>query len=279
MILKKTEKTHFEKITRKLIAAAIPVLFCLACSLFGGGSPAVVYKAFLEAAKKKDAATMRQYLSEEALKTIKLSAQYSNKSEDELLTSFWSDDNEPVDISNEKIAADGKTASLEIKTKSGKTNPIYFVKEGSWKISPNKPAEKSEETVKPEPTGSTESVEPKDTSPVNISASDLVSEAKSSSQGMEKYRGRLMTVTGAELWEIQYSMLHIGPKYGSYSSGYIICSGSFGDYTTYSTKISDLRRQGKSPGATIKGTFSKVVIDSGYTQVHLDPCVLSDLEK
>jgi hypothetical protein len=118
---------------------------------------------------------------------------------------------------------------------------------------------------------------PADTSPVEIEAATLISEAKSSD--LAKYTGRMMTVTDGKLWEIMYSHVKIGGKYGTYSDGYIICNGSFSDYTPYASKIADMERAGKSPGATIKGRFVSVKVDSGYTQVHLDPCVLSDLEK
>lgn len=118
---------------------------------------------------------------------------------------------------------------------------------------------------------------PAETGPVTIEAADLISEAKSSDT--DKYTGRMMTVTDGKLWEIMYSHVKIGGKYGTYSDGYIICNGSFSDYTPYADKIADMERAGKSPGATVKGRFSNVTRDSGYTQVHLDPCVLSDLEK
>jgi hypothetical protein len=118
---------------------------------------------------------------------------------------------------------------------------------------------------------------PADTTPVTIAASDIISEVKSS--GWDQYRGRTMTITDGELWEIMYSHIKIGGRYGNYSEGYIICNGSFSDYTQYADKISDMQKAHKSPGASVKGVFSKVVTDMGYTQVHLDPCVLSDLEK
>jgi hypothetical protein len=118
---------------------------------------------------------------------------------------------------------------------------------------------------------------PADTSPATVSASTIIAEAKSSDT--DKYLGRLVTVTDGELWEIMYSHVKIGRKYGTYSDGYIICNGSFSDYTPYAGKIADMEKAGKSPGATVKGKFSRVVTDMGYTQVHLDPCVLSDLEK
>lgn len=118
---------------------------------------------------------------------------------------------------------------------------------------------------------------PADTSPATVSASTIIAEAKSSDT--DKYNGRLVTITDGELWEIMYSHVKIGQKYGTYSDGYIICNGSFSDYTPYADKISQMEKAGKSPGATVKGKFSHVKTDMGYTQVHLDPCVISDLEK
>lgn len=271
------------QIVRKIFVLSILPIFILACSMFGGNSPTASYKAFAGAARKKDAATMKQYLSDSFLKTVKEAAKYSNKSEDEFLSTFSDNIGEADDISNEKISTGGTTATLEIKTKSNDVQVIKFVKDGIWKIdSSGKKTDSVAETTttaSPDSTKSDTST-PADSSPVTISASELIDEARSSGSEMgKKYSGRMMTVTGAELWEVQYSMLHIGAKYGSYSSGYIICNGSFSDYMPYSSKVSDMRKAGKSPGATIKGEFSKVVVDSGYTQVHLSPCVLSNLEK
>lgn len=266
-------------IARKLIVLVILPIFVLACSMFGGNSPTASYKAFANAARKKDSAKMKEYLSESFLKTVQEAAKYSNKSEDEFLSSFSDGIGETDDISNEKISSSGTTATVEVKTKSNDLQVIKFVKDGIWKIDSS--GKKTDSVTETSPTSSPDSTKsdtstPADTSPMTVSASELISGASS---GADQYRGRMLTVTGAELWEIQYSMLHIGAKYGSYSSGYIICKGSFSDYMPYASKISDMRRSGKSPGATIKGMFSQVVRDSGYTQIHLDPCVLSNLEK
>ena len=272
---------------QNLIALAVFVFFIFGCSMFGGGSPIASYKAFIEAAKNKDAATMKKYLSADALLQIKTMAQYGKKNEDEFLISFNETIKGTPEYKDEKIATDGKTATLEVKLDSSKDwKTVYFSKESSWKIELSKPTKTSDTANTSNSNSSSNSTDyptrsdsstPTDTSPVTISASELVSEAQSG--GLEKYNGRMMTITGAELWEIQYSMLHIGSRGGSYSSGYIICNGSFSEYMPYASKISDLRKQYKSPGATIKGTFSRVVRDSGYTQVHLSPCVLSNLEK
>lgn len=148
----------------------------------------------------------------------------------------------------------------------------------SWgsgsKDSDSKTADKSLAEGSPSPSPDST---PADTSPVDIEAATLIIEAKEA--GWDKYTGRMITVTDGRLWEIMYSHVKIGGKYGTYSDGYIICNGSFSDYTPYASKIADMERAGKSPGATIKGRFVNVKTDSGYTQVHLDPCVISDLEK
>ena len=276
-------KFEYKSIAPNLFFLAAFVLFIFGCAMFGGGSPTVSYKAFADAAKKKDAATMKKYLSAESLKDVSDSAKYLKKTEDEILTMNSDGFFEYVSISNETISKDGKSASIEVVTKQGDLpKPVNFVKEGGyWKVNYGKQKTANEIAKESDNNSITESTpkfdSPADSSPVTISAGEIVSEAQSS--GLEKYNGRMLTVTGAELWEIQYSMLHIGAKGGSYASGYIICSGSFSEYMPYASKISDLRKQYKSPGATIRGTFSKVVHDSGYTQVHLSSCVLSNLEK
>lgn len=267
------------QIVRNVFVLSLLPGFILACSMFGGNSPTNSYKAFAAAARKKDAATMKQYLSEKFLKTVQEAAKYSNKSEDEFLNSFSDNLGETDNVSNEKISSGGSTATIEVKNKSNDVQVINLVKEGVWKIDSS--GKKTDSVAETSPTSSPDSTKsdtstPADTSPMTLSADELISGASS---GADQYRGRMLTVTGAELWEIQYSMLHIGAKYGSYSSGYIICKGSFSDYMPYASKISDMKRAGKSPGATIKGVFSQVVRDSGYTQIHLDPCVLSNLEK
>jgi hypothetical protein len=271
---------------KKLFVLIVAFVFCNGCSMLGGGSPTDVFKAFATAARKKDGAAMKSYLSQETLSNVKKSTVSLKKSEDEVLAEA-ADKFDIADTSNEKIAADGKSASLDYTTKLVKeVQTVNFIKEGSWKIHFGKPRtaddlakDSKDESSTDADSSSSSSSTPSDTSPVTISASSLVSDAMGGSSGMDKYRGRMITVTDAELWEVQSNMLHIGTRGGSYSSGYIICKGSFSDYMPYASKISELRKQYKSPGATIKGSFSEVVTDSGYTQVHLSPCVLSNLEK
>ena len=121
-------------------------LLCLnfACSS-GDGSPIQVYKTFVDAAKKKDAATMKKYLSEESMADIKAAAKLIGKSEDVLLTMESDKLYDHADISNEKIDADGKTATLEVTSKNAVTKSglqkqtVNFVKEVTWKIHYGKP--------------------------------------------------------------------------------------------------------------------------------------------
>ena len=105
-------KFEYKSIAPNLFFLAVFVLFIFSCSMFGGGSPTVSYKAFADAAKKKDAATMKRYLSEESIKDVRDGAKYLKKTEDEVLT-MNPDGFDYVAISNETISKDGKTASIE----------------------------------------------------------------------------------------------------------------------------------------------------------------------
>lgn len=276
----KNNQTTFEKITKNLIAPAILSVLCLACSMFGGDSPTAVFKAFVSAAKVKDLTTMKKYLSDDALKSLKDSAKSGGKTEDEILAMASEKFTEMPEISNEKIAEDGKTAALQATTK-GNTETIYFVKDSSWKLSFEKPEEKTKETTKTapnDPTDSTNTAEPKETGPLTLSASGLLQDANNMTTRMDSiYKDRMITVTDGKLWEIGSTELRIGSSTGS--SGSIVCVGSFSEYLPYSSKISELSQQGKAPGATVKGMYSRIESNSGNPKVYLDPCVLSNLEK
>lgn len=274
----KKETTNFKKVTKNLMILAILPLVCLACSMFGASTPTAVFKTFASAAKNKDVKTMKQHLSDESLRSVKDAAESSGKSEDEILSMASEKFEEMPEISNEKVADDGKTASLEAKIKS-KTETIYFVKDDSWKISFEKPKEPSTETTKSTPSDSPDSTsEPKETGPLTIPASGLLQDANNATSRMDSiYKDRILTVTDGKLWDIQSTEIRIGSSTGS--SGSVICEGSFSEYMPYSSKIGELSRQGKAPGATVKGMYSRTESYSGSTKVYLSPCVLSNLEK
>ncbi|MEO6393437.1 MAG: hypothetical protein ABIP75_16430 [Pyrinomonadaceae bacterium] len=126
-------------ILTSVVALACVVLVVAGCGLFG--SPTATYKAYYEAAKKKDATALKKSLSKGTLDLLEKAAKAQDKSMDDLLKddSFSKDLPDKLPESrNEKI--DGDTATLEIKEqKSGDWITMPFVKEdGSWKLAIDK---------------------------------------------------------------------------------------------------------------------------------------------
>lgn len=107
--------------------------------------------------------------------------------------------------------------------------------------------------------------ETKDTTPLTMPVSDIVG-----SYDAEK-DGRTVTVTGGLLEEMRRDSLLI--RSGAGAAFY--CYGDFSSYMDGASKIDSLRQQGKSPVATVKGTYKK---GSG-SGAELGPCVLMDLGK
>jgi hypothetical protein len=95
-------------------------------------TPTETFKAFYEAAKKKDAAGIKKTLSKGLLSKLEDEAKKSNKSFDEHLVNVNLPDTLP-ETRNEKI--DGDKATLEIKGRGDAWRPTNFVKEdGEWKL-------------------------------------------------------------------------------------------------------------------------------------------------
>lgn len=106
----------------------------------------------------------------------------------------------------------------------------------------------------------------KDKPPTSMSISEFMSSSDRSNNG------RIVTVTGGQLDKISYDSLLI--RDGAGAAFY--CYGSFSDYTDMSSKIDSMRQAGKSPGATVTGTFS---LESDYGKPDLKSCILTDLKK
>lgn len=95
-------------------------------------TPTETFKAFYEAAKKRDAAGIKKTLSKGLLNKLEDEAKRSNKSFDEYLLNVNLPDTLP-ETRNEKI--DGDKATLEIKGRGDYWRPESFVKEdGEWKL-------------------------------------------------------------------------------------------------------------------------------------------------
>jgi hypothetical protein len=121
------------QMTRSLVAvAALLAIALLGVACGKKSTPTETFKAFYEAAKKKDAAGIKKTLSKNLLSKLEDDAKNSNKPIDEYLTNVNLPDTLP-ETRNEKI--DGDHATLEIKIRNDTWRPESFVKEdGEWKL-------------------------------------------------------------------------------------------------------------------------------------------------
>ena len=115
-------------------------LFALLAVALGGiaacgnkaSSPTEGFKAFYDAAKKKDAGAMKKTISKRLLTELEAEAKRENKPFDEFLVSVRLPDAMP-ETRNEKI--EGDTATLEVKGERDNWRSTKFVKEdGEWKL-------------------------------------------------------------------------------------------------------------------------------------------------
>lgn len=124
--------------TRKISALLIALLaVTLAACGKKASTPTEAFKSFYEAAKNKDAATLKKLLAKDSLAQMEEAAKKQNKSLDELLTTQVSSGIPPTlpETRNEKI--DGDNATIEFKAPTGENDwrTVPFVKEdGEWKI-------------------------------------------------------------------------------------------------------------------------------------------------
>jgi Protein of unknown function (DUF2950). len=116
--------------------------FCIAagCDRLKSDSPSATFKAFAEAAQKKDVEAMKKALSRGTLKMMETEAKMENVALDEMLKreDFARAYDETPETRSERVAGD--TATLEVKNKiSGEWETIPFVREdGEWKLALDK---------------------------------------------------------------------------------------------------------------------------------------------
>lgn len=117
---------------------AVAVLTILAIALAGGtacgkkSTPTDTFKAFYDAAKKKDAEAMKKTISKNLLSKLDEMAKQRNKPLDEILVNVNLPDAMPP-VRNEKV--EGDRATLEVQTRGESWKPLTFVKEdGEWKL-------------------------------------------------------------------------------------------------------------------------------------------------
>lgn len=109
-----------------------------ACSLFSKSSPTATLKAFYDASKNKDVATVKKHLSKKSLELFETEAKKSDKPLDEFIKEAVAEPGSGAEktpeFRNEKISGD--TATVEMKRdQSDQWDTVPFVKEdGEWKL-------------------------------------------------------------------------------------------------------------------------------------------------
>lgn len=127
---------------KRNVAGILILVFALTAGMFGaacskgsaGMTPTEVFKAYYDAAAKKDYASMKKYLSKGSIDLMEMGAKQSGKSFEEAMK------DSPVEpmpqLGNEKI--NGDTATVDI-TADGHKAAMPFIKEnGEWKIAMDK---------------------------------------------------------------------------------------------------------------------------------------------
>jgi hypothetical protein len=119
-----------------LALALSVVAFGTACSKTAAGkTPTEVFKAYYDAAAKKDFATAKGYLSKGSIDLMEMGAKQQGKTLEQAMKDSPAEGPMPQ-LSNEKIT--GETATVDI-TADGQKGSMPFVKEnGEWKIALDK---------------------------------------------------------------------------------------------------------------------------------------------
>jgi DUF2950 family protein len=120
-----------------ILAIALAAGFVTACSK-GASSPTAAIKGYYEAAKNKDYAAAKKYLSANTITLMEMGSKKMGKSPEEAFKESSTDANTSVmpEFSNEKITGD--TATVDMKAQ-GQTVTMPLVKEnGEWKLAMDK---------------------------------------------------------------------------------------------------------------------------------------------
>jgi hypothetical protein len=120
-----------------LVLALTVLAFGTACSKSSAGtSPTEVFKAYYDAAVKKDFATAKKHLSKGSVALMEAGAKQQGKTFEQAMKDSPAADGPMPQLSNEKITGD--TATVDISA-DGQKMAMPFVKEdGEWKIAMDK---------------------------------------------------------------------------------------------------------------------------------------------
>ena len=120
-----------------ILAIALAAGFITGCSK-GASTPTAALKGYYEAAKNKDYAAAKKYLSANTVTLMEVGSKKMGKTPEEAFKESSTDANASVmpEFSNEKITGD--TATVEMKAQ-GQTVTMPMVKEnGEWKLAMDK---------------------------------------------------------------------------------------------------------------------------------------------
>jgi flagellar hook-associated protein FlgK len=120
------------------LALALGLTFVAACSK-SASTPTAALKAYFEAAKKKDIATAKKYLSSATLKMMEDLAKAQGKTLDQMFSENAAKEGQmpTPEFSNEKI--NGDTATVDMKVPNQPMVTAQMVKEGGdWKLAIDK---------------------------------------------------------------------------------------------------------------------------------------------
>jgi Domain of unknown function (DUF4878) len=120
-----------------LVLALSVVIFGTACSKGSAGkTPTEVFKAYYDAAVKKDFATAKTYLSKGSIDLMEMGAKQQGKTFEQAMKDSPAAEGPMPQLGNEKITGDTATVDL---TAEGQKASMPFVKEnGEWKIALDK---------------------------------------------------------------------------------------------------------------------------------------------
>lgn len=132
-----------------LIIVSLVFSFLVSCAGEKKAStPLDTFKAYNEAAKKKDLTTMKLLISESSTKMHEQEAKAKGVTLDDIMKSetLIADDQKTVEIRNQKI--EGDKATIEVKNSYGTWETLPFVlEEGIWKIDKQGYAEKMADDI------------------------------------------------------------------------------------------------------------------------------------
>jgi hypothetical protein len=139
------EKDTVEKMMKRKMSGILTLVLALSVMMLGtacskgsaGMTPTAVFKAYYDAAMKKDFTTAKKYLSKGSVALMEAGAKQQGKTLEEAMSSEGGAAQGPMpQLSNEKITGD--TATVDISAEGQKMAMPFIKENGEWKIAMDK---------------------------------------------------------------------------------------------------------------------------------------------